>query len=85
MDLLYAPSHRQDITYNDLCYTSRGALAQCVHHEGLTTHLTMNGRVTFNPAIKNNGTNKSVGYKIENISFIKKYIKYQIVQFWTNV
>ena len=26
-DLLYAPSHRQDSTYHDLCYTSRGALA----------------------------------------------------------
>ena len=25
--LLYAPSHRQDITYQGLCYTSRGALA----------------------------------------------------------
>ena len=25
--LLYAPSHRQDCTYHDLCYTSRGALA----------------------------------------------------------
>ena len=25
--LLYAPSHRQDITYHSLCYTSRGALA----------------------------------------------------------
>ena len=25
--LLYAPSHRQDSTYRDLCYTSRGALA----------------------------------------------------------
>ena len=25
--LLYAPSHRQDSTYHDLCYTSRGALA----------------------------------------------------------
>ena len=24
--LLYAPSHRQDITYHGLCYTSRGAL-----------------------------------------------------------
>ena len=24
--LLYAPSHRQDNTYHDLCYTSRGAL-----------------------------------------------------------
>ena len=24
--LLYAPSHRQDSTYNGLCYTSRGAL-----------------------------------------------------------
>ena len=24
--LLYAPSHRQDSTYHDLCYTSRGAL-----------------------------------------------------------
>ena len=26
--LLYAPSHRQDSTYHDLCYTSRGALAE---------------------------------------------------------
>ena len=25
--LLYAPSHRQNSTYNRLCYTSRGALA----------------------------------------------------------
>ena len=25
--LLYAPSYRQDSTYHDLCYTSRGALA----------------------------------------------------------
>ena len=25
--LLYAPSHRQDSTHHDLCYTSRGALA----------------------------------------------------------
>ena len=25
--LLYAPSHRQDSTYNGLCYTRRGALA----------------------------------------------------------
>ena len=25
--LLYAPSHRQDSTYHDLCYTSCGALA----------------------------------------------------------
>ena len=25
--LLYPPSHRQDNTYYDLCYTSRGALA----------------------------------------------------------
>ena len=24
---LYAPSHRQDITYHGLCYTIRGALA----------------------------------------------------------
>ena len=23
--LLYAPSHRQDSTYHDLCYTNRGA------------------------------------------------------------
>ena len=25
--LLYAPSHRQDNTYHNLCYTSHGALA----------------------------------------------------------
>ena len=29
--LLYAPSHRQDCTYHDLCYTSRGALAGMIH------------------------------------------------------
>ena len=33
--LLHAPSHKQDSTYNDLCYTSRGTLereiAQWVH------------------------------------------------------
>ena len=39
--LLYAPSHRQDNTYNGLCYTSRGALAGTGNssmgppHEGL--------------------------------------------------
>ena len=27
MGFLYAPSHRQDSTYHDLCYTSRGPLA----------------------------------------------------------
>ena len=27
VDLLYAPSHRQDNTYHGICYTSRGALA----------------------------------------------------------
>ena len=38
--LLYAPSHRQDSTYDSLCYTSRGALAGTrnssmgPHHEG---------------------------------------------------
>ena len=26
-DLLYAPCHRQDSTYHDLCYFSHGALA----------------------------------------------------------
>ena len=29
--LLYAPSHRQDSTYHDLCYTSRGALAGTIN------------------------------------------------------
>ena len=39
--LLYAPSHRQDNTYQGLCYTSRGALAGTRNssmgppHEGL--------------------------------------------------
>ena len=39
--LLYAPSHRQDSTYHNLCYTSRGALAGMRNnsmgppHEGL--------------------------------------------------
>ena len=31
--LLYASSHRQDNTYHGLCYTSRGEIAQWVHHE----------------------------------------------------
>ena len=39
--LLYAPSHRQDSTFHDLCFTSRGALAGTRNssmgppHEGL--------------------------------------------------
>ena len=47
--LLYAPSHRQDITYHGLCYTSRGALAGTRNrsmgppHEG-STHRTMSER-----------------------------------------
>ena len=38
--LLYAPSHRQDSTYHDLCYNSRGAMVGTrnsymgQHHEG---------------------------------------------------
>ena len=36
---LYALSHRQDITYHNLCYTSRGALAGTINisvgNEGL--------------------------------------------------
>ena len=27
-DLLYAPSHRQDITYQGLCFNIRGSLAE---------------------------------------------------------
>ena len=48
--LLYAPSHRQDSTYHDLCYTSRRALAGTRNssmgpfHEGSTTHRTMSER-----------------------------------------
>ena len=44
--LLYAPSHRQDITYHGLSYTSRGALAGTrnnsmgLPHEG-STHCTI--------------------------------------------
>ena len=34
MVLLYASSHRQDNTYNHLCYISRGEIAQWVHLEG---------------------------------------------------
>ena len=49
--LLYAPSHRQDNTYHDLCYTSRGALTGTRNssigppHEG-STHRTMSERST---------------------------------------
>ena len=33
--LLYAPPHRQESTYNNLCYTSlERKVAQWVHHEG---------------------------------------------------
>ena len=48
--LLYAPSHRQDITYHGLCYTSCGALAGTRNssmgppHEGSMTHRTMSER-----------------------------------------
>ena len=46
--LLYAPSHRQEITYHSLCYTSRGTLAGMRNSSmgshlriDLTTHRTM--------------------------------------------
>ena len=39
--LLYASSHRQDITYHSLCYASRGALAGTRTEEG-SFYLTMN-------------------------------------------
>ena len=48
--LLYAPSHRQDITYHGLCYTGRGALAgtrnsaMCPFDQ--TTHRTISGHGT---------------------------------------
>ena len=49
--LLYASSHRQDNTYHDLCYTSRGALAGTRNNSmgppwriNLTTHRTMSER-----------------------------------------
>ena len=47
--LLYEPSHRQDCTYHDLCYKSRGALAETRNssmgppHEG-SIHHTMSER-----------------------------------------
>ena len=51
--LLYAPSHRQESTYHDLCYTNHGALAGTRNSSigppwGIdpTTHRTMNGRST---------------------------------------
>ena len=47
-DLLYAPSHRQDSTYHNLCYTSCGALAEMRNSSmgplwgiDLMTHYTM--------------------------------------------
>ena len=49
--LVYAPSHRQDSTYNSLCYTSRGALAGMRNSSMCppwridpTTHRTMSER-----------------------------------------
>ena len=50
--LLYAPSHRQDSTYHNLCYTSRGALAGMRNSSvdtwriDPTTHRTMSERST---------------------------------------
>ena len=38
--LLYAPSHRQDNTYHDLCYTSRGALTATRNTATTTTTIT---------------------------------------------
>ena len=44
--LLYAPSHRQDNTYHDLCYTSRGALAGTRNSSMGPPHRTMSERST---------------------------------------
>ena len=46
--LLYAPSHRQDNTYDSLCYTGRGALAGTSQVEPLNVqHVeTLNGSST---------------------------------------
>ena len=45
--LLYAPSHIQDNTYHDLCYTSCGALAGMRNSSmDPTTHRTMSERST---------------------------------------
>ena len=43
--LLYAPSHRQDSTYDGLCYTSRGALAG-TRNSHMKTHRTKDTRHT---------------------------------------
>ena len=44
--LLYAPSHRQDNTYHDLCYTSRGALAGNQRHFFLKLYI-ISEKLTF--------------------------------------
>ena len=48
--ILYAPSHRQDSTYNGLCYTSRGALA---------------GTPSPNPALHTDDENKQPRFPIQ--------------------
>ena len=47
--LLYAPSNRQDCTYNCLCYTSHGALAG-------TRNSSLGGRKTTPPTISERST-----------------------------
>ena len=50
--LLYVPPHRQDSTYHDLCYTSRGALAG-------TNKATVSSKKT---KTKNNNNNKQIAF-----------------------
>ena len=51
--LLYAPSHRQDNTYHDLCYTSRGALAGTINSSMGSPHEGSRQEVRFNTAVNN--------------------------------
>ena len=46
---LYAPSHRQDNTYHNLCYTSRGTLAGKIMFCGYIFFLTINLLVENSP------------------------------------
>ena len=43
--LLYAPSHRQDSTYHDLCYSSRGTLAGVHDRASTQTQSVMGYRI----------------------------------------
>ena len=70
--LLYAPSHRQDITYHGLCYTSRGALVGTRNSSmGLPHERSIRYTELYSNLVLEN-------YTVQNHNFLYYYLFYFI-------